>query len=71
MDEYIYLDRHWWGGGQDGEDLYYVELYGPASATKPEAGIVAGFLIEFTADSKTNLYAFNPLGEAGSKWVAV
>lgn len=71
MDEYIYLDRRLWGVGQDGEELNYVELYGPATATKPEDGIIAGFLIEIAANGTSKLYVFNPLGEAGSKWVAV
>ena len=68
MDEYIYLERRLWGVGQDGEELYYVKLYGPASATKPEDGIVAGFLIEIADDGPVKIYAFNPLGASGSKW---
>lgn len=71
MDEYIYLERRLWGVGPDGTEQFYVELYGPATATKPEDGIIAGFAIEIAADGTNKLYVFNPLGASGSKWVEV
>lgn len=47
--------------------LYYVEIAGVSSETKPEAGIATGSI--FTEVNTGKVYFFNEAGSAGSKWV--